>query len=38
MTLLDGIRARIVETPGLKVNILEREGDDPATPPSARSC
>ncbi len=33
MTLFDGITARIVETPGLSVNILERRGDDPATPP-----
>ena len=33
MTLFDGITARIVETPRLAVNILEREGDDPATPP-----
>jgi pimeloyl-ACP methyl ester carboxylesterase len=32
MTLLDGISARIVETPDLMVNILERVGDDPATP------
>ena len=33
MTLFDGITARIIETPRLSVNILEREGDDPATPP-----
>jgi pimeloyl-ACP methyl ester carboxylesterase len=33
MTLFDGITARLIETPGLNVNILEREGDDPATPP-----
>jgi len=33
MTLFDGIAARTVETPRLAVNILEREGDDPATPP-----
>ncbi|MCR2764561.1 alpha/beta hydrolase [Microbacterium sp. zg.B48] len=33
MTLLDGITARIIETPRLNVNILERSGDDPATPP-----
>src|SRR6478735_3239557 len=33
MTLFDGITARIVETPRLAVNILERTGDDPATPP-----
>ncbi|QEV99134.1 alpha/beta hydrolase [Microbacterium caowuchunii] len=30
--LLDGLTARLVETPRLSVNILEREGDDPATP------
>ncbi|WP_159501548.1 alpha/beta hydrolase [Microbacterium sp. 18062] len=30
--LLEGITARSVETPRLSVNILEREGDDPATP------
>ena len=33
MTLFDGIAARIVETPRLAVNVLERVGDDPATPP-----
>jgi pimeloyl-ACP methyl ester carboxylesterase len=33
MTLFDGIAARSVETPGLTVNVLERVGDDPATPP-----
>ncbi|MFK4835724.1 alpha/beta hydrolase [Microbacterium sp. ZW T2_14] len=33
MTLFDGIEARRVETPGLTVNVLERAGDDPATPP-----
>ncbi|MDQ7879823.1 alpha/beta fold hydrolase [Microbacterium sp. QXD-8] len=33
MTLFDGITARSVETPGLTVNVLEREGDDSATPP-----
>ena len=33
MTLFDGIAARIVETPGLSVNVLERTADDPATPP-----
>jgi len=33
MTLFDGITSRVIETPGLSVNILEREGDDPATPP-----
>lgn len=32
MTLFDGITARIVDTPRLSVNILERAGDDPATP------
>ncbi len=32
MTLFDGIRSRLVETPGLNVNILERDGDDAATP------
>jgi pimeloyl-ACP methyl ester carboxylesterase len=32
MTLFDGITARIVETPRLVVNVLERAGDDPATP------
>lgn len=36
MTLFDGITARIVETPRLAVNILERAGDDPRTP-SART-
>lgn len=30
--LLDGLTARLVETPRLSVNILERTGDDPATP------
>lgn len=33
MSLFDGIRSRIVETPDLNVGVLEREGDDPATPP-----
>jgi pimeloyl-ACP methyl ester carboxylesterase len=33
MTLFDGITARLVDTPRLTVNVLEREGDDPATPP-----
>lgn len=33
MTLFDGIIARRVETPDLTVNVLERDGDDPATPP-----
>lgn len=32
MKLFDGIRARIVDTPDLQVNVLERAGDDPATP------
>jgi pimeloyl-ACP methyl ester carboxylesterase len=33
MTLFDGITARVIETPRLNVSILEREGDDAATPP-----
>jgi len=33
MTLFDGITARVIETPRLNVNILERAGDDPTTPP-----
>ncbi|QIG39708.1 alpha/beta hydrolase [Microbacterium sp. 4R-513] len=33
MTLFDGITARLIDTPRLTVNILERDGDDPATPP-----
>ena len=33
MTLFDGITSRVIETPRLNVNILEREGDDPGTPP-----
>lgn len=33
MTLFDGIAARIVETPDLSVNVLERVADDPSTPP-----
>lgn len=33
MTLFDGITARQIETPRLSVNVLERAGDDPATPP-----
>ncbi|GAB2843899.1 alpha/beta fold hydrolase [Microbacterium insulae] len=33
MTLFDGIGARLIETPRLNVNILERTGDDPSTPP-----
>lgn len=32
MTLFDGIAERVIETPRLNVNILERTGDDPATP------
>lgn len=32
MTLFDGITARVIETPRLNVNILERAGDDPSTP------
>lgn len=32
MSLFDGITSRIVETPRLSVNVLERTGDDPATP------
>jgi pimeloyl-ACP methyl ester carboxylesterase len=33
MTLFDGITSRVIETPRLAVNILERDGDDAATPP-----
>jgi pimeloyl-ACP methyl ester carboxylesterase len=33
MTLFDGITARIIDTPRLSVNVLERAGDDPDTPP-----
>lgn len=33
MTLLDGITSRVVPTSRLDVGILERAGDDPATPP-----
>jgi len=33
MTLFDGITARVLDTDRLSVNILEREGDDPSTPP-----
>jgi pimeloyl-ACP methyl ester carboxylesterase len=33
MTLFDGITSRIVQTPRVNVNILERDGDDPSTPP-----
>lgn len=32
MTLFDGIAERVIETPRLNVNILERVGDSPATP------
>ena len=32
MPLFDGITSRIIETSRLAVNILERAGDDPATP------
>ena len=32
MPLFDGITPRIIETPRLAVNILERSADDPATP------
>ncbi len=33
MPLFDGITARVLETPRLGIHILERAGDDPATPP-----
>jgi pimeloyl-ACP methyl ester carboxylesterase len=33
MTLFDGISERLVETPDLMVNIMERDGDDASTPP-----
>lgn len=33
MKLFDGITARVIDTPRLGVQILERSGDDPATPP-----
>lgn len=33
MALFDGITSRVIETPRLAVNILEREGDDPAAAP-----
>lgn len=33
MTLFDGITERVIETPRLNVGVLERAGDDPATPP-----
>lgn len=32
MTLFDGITARLIETPRLMVNVLERAGDDAETP------
>lgn len=32
MTLFEGITARIIDTPRLSVNILEREGDNPNAP------
>lgn len=32
MTLFDGITERVIETPRLNVNILERTGDAPTTP------
>ncbi len=32
MTLFDGITSRVIGTPRLNVNILERAGDDPSTP------
>lgn len=33
MTLLDGITSRVIDTDRLAVGILERDGDDAATPP-----
>lgn len=33
MTLFDGITSRVIDTDRLAVGILERSGDDPATPP-----
>lgn len=33
MTLFDGISARVIDTPRLQVGILERDADDPGTPP-----
>ncbi|WP_127473081.1 alpha/beta hydrolase [Microbacterium sulfonylureivorans] len=33
MTLFDGITERVIETARLNVNILERAGDEPSTPP-----
>lgn len=35
MTLFDGIASRVIETDRLSVGILERTGDDPATPPES---
>ncbi|MDN3497199.1 alpha/beta hydrolase [Planococcus sp. APC 4015] len=33
MPLFDGITSRLIDTPDVSVNILEREADDAATPP-----
>lgn len=33
MTLFDGITSRLIDTPDVSVNILERATDDPSTPP-----
>ena len=33
MTLFDGITSRVIETDRLATGVLERTGDDPATPP-----
>ncbi len=33
MTLLDGITARTIDTDRIRVGVLERDGDDPQTPP-----
>lgn len=33
MTLFDGITSRVIETPRLSVNVLERDGDAPDTDP-----
>lgn len=33
MTLFDGISARVIDTPRLRVGILERDSDDATTPP-----
>jgi pimeloyl-ACP methyl ester carboxylesterase len=35
MALFDGITSRVIETPRLAVNILEREGDDPTAGPES---